>query len=141
MVEINWTVFVQIANFLILLFALNIVLFKPIRRILNQRKAKMAALRDSADATDRHVEEKGQAFTDGIKEARLQGQKQKEAMLKAATDEEKEIVARINAKAQEDMAIVKARIEKDTEAVRSALEKEVDIFAGAITQKILGRAA
>ena len=141
MVEINWTILLQIANFLVLIFVLNIVLYKPIRSILRQRREKMQGLENGALSAGQQAEERNQAYTDGIKEARLKGQKEKEVMMKAAAEEEQAMVAKINAKAQQDLAAVKEKIAKDTDAVRIALEKEVDIFANAITQKILGRTA
>jgi F-type H+-transporting ATPase subunit b len=141
MVEINGTIFIQIANFIVLIFVLNIVLYKPIRSILRQRKEKMQSLETSAQSTGQQAEERNQAYTDGLKEARLKGQKEKEVLMKAAKDEEQAMVSKINAKAQQELATVKEKIAKDTDAVRSALEKEVDAFASAITQKILGRTA
>ncbi len=141
MVDINWTVWVQIANFLILIFFLNIVCFKPIRKILLARKDKIDGLNSSIDSAGQEVQEKDMAFGQGLKEARSKGQSEKEAMMQAASDEEKVIIAKINDKAREDLAAIKSQIAKDTEAVKSALEKEVDSFADAIMQKILGRAA
>lgn len=132
---------IQIANFLILIFVLNMVLYKPIRNILSQRKEKMQGLEKGAEQTAQQAEEKNQAYSAGIREARAKGQKEKEAMMQAATDEENAIVAKINAKAKEDLSAVKAKIAEETDAVRNSLEKEVDAFADAITQKILGRAA
>ena len=141
MVEINGTIFIQIVNFLVLIFVLNIVLYKPIRSILRQRKEKMQGLETSAQSTGQQAEERNQAYTDGLKEARLKGQKEKEVLMKAAKDEEQAMVSKINAKAQQELATVKEKIAKDTDAVRNALEKEVDAFASAISQKILGRTA
>ena len=141
MVEINGTFLIHIANFLVLIFFLNIVLFKPIRSILRQRKEKMQGIEAIVQSTGQHADERNQAYSDGIKEARAKGQKEKEAHMKAALDEEQAIVAQINAKAQQELAAVKASIAKDADAVRDALAKEIDAFAGAITQKILGRAA
>lgn len=141
MINLDWTILVQIANFLILMYILNIVLYKPIRGMLNQRKAKVDGLEGSVSATTRQIDEKNQAFEEGIKTARAKGQKEKEARLQSALDEEQSIVAEINAKAQKDLAAVKAKITQDTDAVRTVLEKEIDTFADAIAQKILGRAA
>ena len=132
---------IQIANFLFLIFALNMVLYKPIRNILRQRKGKMEGLADGVDAAKQQAEEKNKAFSDGIKSARSKGQEKKEALLQAAAEEEQTIIGKINAKAKEDLATVKAKIAQDTDAVRASLEKEVDTFADAIAQKILGRAA
>jgi F-type H+-transporting ATPase subunit b len=141
MVDINWTVLIQIANFLFLLFVLNIVLYKPIRSIIGQRKAKVQGLEHNISTAGRSIEEKDKAIAESLKEARLEGQNKKAAILLAAQNEEKAIIDRINAKAQEDMATVKAKIIADTDKVRRALEKEVHSFADAITDKILGRAA
>lgn len=141
MVDINWTVWVQIVNFLVLVVILNIVCFKPIRKILLARKEKIDGLNSTIDSTSMEAQEKDKAFGQGLKEARKKGQSEKEALMQAASDEEKAIIARINDKAREDLAAIKEQIAKDTDAVKSALEKEVDSFADAITQKILGRAA
>jgi F-type H+-transporting ATPase subunit b len=141
MIDLNWTVLVQIANFLVLIYILNIVFFKPIRGMLNQRKAKVEGLTGSVDAANHQIEEKDRAFQDGVKAARVKGNKEKEFRLQAALEKEKAIVAEINAKAQKEMEIVKSRIAKDTDAVRATLEKEIDSFADAIAEKILGRAS
>jgi F-type H+-transporting ATPase subunit b len=139
MIDLNWTVLVQIANFLVLIYILNIVLYKPVRGMLNQRKAKVDGLAGSVDATNHQIEEKDRAFQDGVKAARAKGHKEKELRLQIALDKEQAIVAEINAKAQKEMETVKSRIAQDTEAVRATLEKEIDSFADAIAEKILGR--
>ena len=141
MINIDWTILVQIVGFLILIFALNLVLYKPIRSILRQRKTKMEGLTQSIDTTAEEAQNKNQAFDDGIKNARLKGQKEKEAMMEAAAEEERSMIADINAKAKAELERVKTQITKDAEMVKQELEKDVDSFAATITQKILGRAA
>ncbi|MGD8837136.1 MAG: ATP synthase F0 subunit B [Desulfobacteraceae bacterium] len=141
MVDINWTVIPQIINFLVLIFALNIVCYKPIRKILLERKAKVDGLTVNIESATQESEEKDKAFGAGVRQARAKGQKEKEALMLAAAEEEKVIVGKIMDKARDDMAAVKAQIAKETGEVKAALEKEVDAFADAITQKILGRAA
>lgn len=141
MININWTVFVQIANFLVIIFILNMIVYKPIREVLKQRKAKTDGLENNIHAISADAEAKNQNFAGGIKDARLKGQQQKEALLQEALEEEKAIVAQINEKAQKDLAAVKESIARDIQSVQAALEEEVDTFADVITEKILGRAA
>lgn len=141
MVDINWTVFPQIINFLILIFILNIVCYKPIRKILLERKAKVEGLAEGISSATAESEDKDKAFGIGLREARAKGQQEKEAILQEAGKEEQKIVGKIMDKAKEDLAVVKAQIKQETDDVKGALEKEVDSFADAITQKILGRAA
>ena len=141
MVDINLTVIPQIINFLFLIFAMNIVCYKPIRKVLLERKAKVDGLEENISSATKLSDEKDNAFSQGVRDARAKGQKEKEALLNEAGEEEKVIVGKIMDKAKEDMATVKEQITKETEEVKAALEKEVDAFADAITQKILGRAA
>ncbi len=42
----DWTVGIQIINFLIILWILNLILYRPIRNILRQRKEKIDGLED-----------------------------------------------------------------------------------------------
>jgi F-type H+-transporting ATPase subunit b len=136
----DWTLFVQIANFLIIVWVLNIILFRPIRNILIQRKERIASLEQNIETSDKGAKEKDEAFDSGIREARAKGLNEKNALLQEATDQEKEIIDKINQKAQADLAEVRKKIAKDAEAVRASLQKEIDTFANAIGEKILGRA-
>ena len=136
----DWTLFVQIANFLLIVWVLNIVLFKPIRNILIQRKEKVTSLEQNVEASDKEAKEKNEAFDSGIRDARAKGLNEKSVLLNEAADEEREIVDKINQKAQADLAEVREKIAKDAEAVRASLQKEIETFASAIGEKILGRA-
>ncbi len=46
------SLFVQIANFLIIIWALNVILYKPIRKILIQRKEKIVSLEQNIEFID-----------------------------------------------------------------------------------------
>lgn len=140
MVNVDVSLLIQIINFIVLIWVLNLVLYKPIRNILIQRKEKVANLEKGAETSLQDAQAREAAFDQGIKEARAKGMKEKESFLQEAAEEEKRIVGEINAKAQADLAKVRDQIAKDAEAVGAALQKEVDGFAKAIGQKILGRA-
>ncbi|MFC1863408.1 ATPase, partial [Thermodesulfobacteriota bacterium] len=45
----NYSLFIQIANFLVLLFVLNIILYRPIRKILYKRREEMATTKSVAE--------------------------------------------------------------------------------------------
>ncbi len=140
MVSLDYSIIIQIANFLILIWVLNMILYNPIRRILSQRKEKFSGLEQDIDALSKEARQQDKAYDSGVRAARSKGKKQKDAMMEAALAEEKKVLEKINAQAQKDLAEVKNKIAKDADQVRSALQNQVDDFAGAITQKILGRA-
>ena len=139
MIKVDGSLFVQIANFLVLIWLLNIILYKPIRNVLIKRNEKVKGLEQNIDMFKRDAQEREDAFANGLKAARVKGLKEKEALLSTASEEEKSIIAEINQKAQTNLAEVRAKITKDTEAVRKSLQQEIDEFASAIGKKILGR--
>ena len=79
------------------------------------------------------------AFAAGIKEARAKGLNEKEALLQAAAEEEKEIIAKVNEKAQAELADIREKISREAKTAKDALQTKVDEFSRDICQKILGR--
>lgn len=136
----DWTVLIQIANFLFLILVLNLILYRPIRNVLTQRKEKVSGLEKSIEEFQRDTRDKEDDFASGIREARVKGLQEKESLLTLAAEEEKKIITRINEKAQADLTQVREKIAKDAEDVRQSLMQEVDTFAEDIGKKILGRA-
>ncbi len=130
----------QIANFIFAIWVLNLLLYKPIRKILNQRKEKVDGLELSIETSAKDAREKDEAFGAGIKEARSRGVDKKNALVQEAADEEKSIIAGINQKAQAELAQVHEKIKQEAEVARDSLQKEVDSLADQISEKILGRA-
>jgi len=142
MIEVfpDFSLLIQIVNFLFLVFALNIILFKPVRNIISERKTKVSALEESIQGAEQDALDKDAAYQAGIKEARISGLKEKEGLVQEAKDEEQRIVGEINAQVQAELAEVRAKISSEAQTVGAALEAELDSFADAIGQKILGRA-
>ena len=131
---------IQMINFVFLIWVLNILLYRPIRKILAQRKEKIDGLELSIETSDKDALEKDQAFAAGLREARAKGFQEKEALMQQAADEEKKIIAEINSKAQAELADFRDKIIAQANVAREELQNEVDNFADQICQKILGRA-
>jgi F-type H+-transporting ATPase subunit b len=140
MINVNESILIQIVNFLVLIWLLNMVLYRPIRRILAERKEKFAGMEEGIERAVDDVAAKENTYADGIKEARLQGAKEKDALIQEATTEEKQIIQQINEKAAENLAEIRQRVSNEAQAARDSLLKNVDEFASDIGQKILGRA-
>jgi len=141
MIVIDGSVFIQIINFVFLIWILNTVLYIPIRKVLRQRNEKVAGLENNIGTYTRDSREKDASFELGIKDARKRGLKEKDALLQAAADEEKKIIANINEKAQSEIVAIREKIEKDARDVREILQQEIEAFAEEIERKILGRSA
>ena len=140
MVNVDSSLFIQIINFLFLIWALNKVLYKPIRRILSQRNETISGLENGIDKSEHDAVEKDLALKNGIRQARENGLREKEALENEARAEETKIIEKINEKARADLAEIREKIVKEAEDARLALLKEVDGFADDISRRILGRA-
>ena len=139
MLNIDNTLIVQIINFLVLLFILNIILYKPIRKILGRRREEMSAseetISDLLERSSRLAEELEQNTT----AARKDGFKEKEDSKNEGRHEEAKIVQ--NAVDSIGEKITKAREEtaRNMEGLRQSLEKEVSLFSQELAEKVLGR--
>ena len=140
MISVDLSLLIHIIDFLLLIWILNIILYKPIRQILIKRNEKIGGLDQKIKTFLNDAEQKDLAYGAGLKAARAEGLKEKEVFLKDAAEEERNIIEQINQKNQADIAEVQAKIQKDADAAKAALLQEVDAFAETISQKILGRA-
>jgi F-type H+-transporting ATPase subunit b len=140
MIKIDGSVVIQIVNFVFLIWILNIVLYKPIRKVLHQRKEKITGLEKNIETCIRDVNEKDDSISSELRSAKQKGVKELENLLQSAEEEEKKLIKSINKKAAAEMVAIREKIVKDAENVRETLQKEIDSYASEIGQKILGRA-
>lgn len=140
MIKIDGSLFIQIINFLFLIWVLNTILYRPIRAMLLKRKETVTGMEEDIQSLSRYAKEKDNAFISGIKSARSDGSREKEKLIQIAQAEEKKMIADINQKYQADLVVIREKISKEAQEVRAVLMQEVDKFANEIGQKILGRA-
>lgn len=139
-ISLNSSLLIQILNFVVLIIALNAVLYKPIRGILSKRKGVIDSLADSATSAVKKAEESEIKFREDIKTARIQGAQRKNEIIETAAKEEAELLAEIQQESMVKMKEIKNKISSETEAAKASLEKDISVFASQIAEKILGRA-
>ena len=133
------TLWIQIANFLVLLFILNIILYRPVRKILGKRKDEMDSFQemigDFQDKSGRYVKE-----LEGSRiEARNSGFKEKEVLKDQGLEEEKDIVQEASSSSEEKIGKAREEIEERLADVRQSLQAEVEGFSQELAEKMLGR--
>jgi len=140
MISVDYTFFIQMANFIALIFILNAILYKPIRKILIERKKKIQGYEEGIEGLQRDASEKEETFQAKIGEAKTKGFQEKEALKQTGQEEEKQLISEINQKAQAELEAVRGQIAKDAEVARRGLQRDIKVFSAAIAEKILGRA-
>lgn len=138
-ITIDKALLIQLVNFLLLIFILNMLLFKPIREAIKKRERKIQSDQDEIAKLQTEAEDRLKQFQLAIEEAKKEGLAKKEALRKAATEEERSLLAKVHSEVEEELTKVKAGIAKKMQETREKLKEEIKVFASDIAEKILGR--
>lgn len=139
MLSVDLTLLIQIANFLVLLFLLNIFLFKPIRGILAKRNEEESALQESIDSFQSRADESEKGVIEGQSKARKEGVTEKDSLKGQGMEKEQGILQEAASAAEEKIGIAKKDMEAKMADVRKSLEDQVSAFSNELAEKILGR--
>jgi F-type H+-transporting ATPase subunit b len=139
MLNINATLLFQIINFIILIFILDLILFKPLLRLREEREKLTAGKEEESRHQEAQAESMREEYTRKLQEARLQGRMKKELLEKAGTLIEKEMVAKVREEAASILKETKAQIEQEMKKTRESLASQIQLLSSQIAKKILGR--
>jgi F-type H+-transporting ATPase subunit b len=135
----DYTLFLQLANFLFLLFILNIILYRPVRQILGKRKAEVDGLQGSVSELEGNANRFAGELEDGMAKARKAGYQEKESLKNQGLEEEKKLLKEAASASGERMGQARSEMEQKLLEARGVLEKEVSLFSRELAEKILGR--
>lgn len=139
MLEINFTILLQIFTFLLLVFFLNIILFRPIRKVLTRRNEETNSLQTMIDELQNRSEENEKGIEQGMAQARKEGYVEKENFKGQGLKEEKGIIQVASTTVEEKIASARKEMEKKIAEARKGLEGEMTDFSNELAEKILGR--
>lgn len=139
MIELNWTFFVQVLNFLVLMFILNKILYKPILKVLDERDERIVGGREKAKELISESDTILSSYNGKLQVAKIEALGTKNTARKEASDEANVIIAEARGKAEGIISQVQQDMAREIERVKKELEPEVGIMAATIAQQILGR--
>ena len=139
MLDINFTIILQVITFLLLVFFLNIILFRPIRKILAQRNEETDSLQGMIDELQHRAEENEKGIEESMVLARKEGYAEKENFKGQGMEREKGILQEASTKVEEKIGGARKEMEKKISEARKALEGEMSGFSNELAKKILGR--
>lgn len=134
------TIFIQAANFLITVFVLNVLLIKPIREIIKNRKGLMADQMEKIEGFNSNAEKKVADYEAQLFDARKEANGIRNSMKDEGTAEEQKLLAAAGEEASGTIQAARTEIKSQVKGAMEQLTKDVDKFAEAATGKILGKA-
>lgn len=133
------TLWIQVANFLMLLLLMNIFLYRPIRKMLAQRRAETSSLEGSIEDFLTRSGQNEKSIEDGLVLARKEGYMEKEGLRGRGFEAEKELLQKAGAEAGEKIRNAREETEKKMIDVRKTLQDQLAAFSEELAEKILGR--
>ena len=129
----------QMGNFLVAMFLLNLFLFKPIRKILARREAHFSKFRTDIGSLDESTAGRTKELNDLLAAARKQGAKTREELKQEAQAREKDLVEEATAEMEASVAEVREQVRGEIGSAREELRGQVEAFSRQVAEKILGR--
>jgi F-type H+-transporting ATPase subunit b len=139
MIEINYTLFIQMANFLIFLVLMNFVLYRPIRRVVAERKKLISGKQEEIESLETQARAALQEYDKMLQQSRNTGFQKIQELKAAGYEQEKELLHDISEKAAAKVREVREKIKEEIGTARTELKQQVKAFSADLAQKILGR--
>ena len=139
MIQIDWSVGAQLVTFLVLVFLLNMVLFRPIREALKARQARMDAQKSDIDFMETTGQGVDRETKDKLAAARREGVEARESLKQKGSEAEAALLEEIKREVNQEWSQVEERIKSDVARARKSLQTQTQSFAQTLASKILGR--
>jgi len=140
MIDLDYTFFVQLVNFLVILTVLNLILFRPIRGIIKKRAEVMNEKLVSIESFTADAEAKLEDYKTSLSGARVEAQQIRMDLKAQGSEAEAEVLSQAGTEAAEKVAAARKEIESQKQAALKALRGEVAGYAKSVAGKVLSKA-
>lgn len=139
MIELNLAFVIQVINFGILAIMLNFLLFRPVRKVLADRRLVIESAREKTVTVDHEVQKKMALYESRLQQAKAEASQARAEALKQAHDEESALLERARLEAVWSLEKIREQVATEADDARGALRKSAQTLSGDICEKILGR--
>ena len=139
MINLDITFIIQIVNFLLLMLVLNVLLYKPVRKILADRAAEIAGGHEKAAEVDKDVQDKMAQYETRLREAKIKASEERGVLKKAALAEESVLLENARKDATDSVNALKGKVAKEAAEAREYLKEQTRSLSLEICEKVLGR--
>jgi F-type H+-transporting ATPase subunit b len=135
--SVLWVIFFV----LVLATILNVLLFKPLMRVMNARAVAVASARQLAEEAAARARAASDEFETRTREARAEVYRQMEDARRQALDRRSALLAETRQQAEASIAEASTRLRADADEARARLDRDAESLATTIVERVLGRRA
>ena len=139
MVELNYTIWIQMVNFILLIFVLNFLLYKPVLRIIEKRNKKIEESDEKVKSLNETIEHDMAEYEGKIRQARAEAALQRDEVEEEGSKQGKAIMGKVRDEISEKLGDFKAKLQNETNKARVVLQDQTRTIATEISEKVLER--
>ena len=139
MVSLDYSLGIQIINFLLLIFILNLLLFKPILGLIEKRKKQFEESETEIKRLQTTVEEKMTAYEEKLRQAKAAAIEQKNEIIRQGAEEARAVTDAVRAEIPGMMERFQTKMAVEIDAANKILADHSRQLSVEIAEKILGR--
>lgn len=136
--DFNYTLLIQLANFLITLVVLNFLLIKPIREQIKQRKRLTDGFLNDISVFTSLAEEKLTSYASELDKARQEAAATRDTQKNEGRSSEQTILQNAQQQAQQSLKESREKISAQVHAVEAELSGKIPAYAELVVSKVLG---
>lgn len=138
-IDLDGTVFVQLAMFTIAFVVLYALVFKPMVALLEAREEAIDGARDEAKRLEVEVKEKQASFENELRKVRGASGEERDRLRAQGQDLERKLLETVRAETQATLDTAKAQLDVEAQTARQRLDASRGDLAREIASKVLGR--
>ena len=139
LISINETLIIQVISFLIFLFIINRIMFRPLRKVMNERETHVENVQKDIVKAENQFEDLAAQIEEQENAVRNEAFKQREQLEAAGSQQAAEIIA----STREEISALRAEAQKEVDsqisAARKHVQKESEDLAKHIIEAVLYR--
>ncbi|HQH17855.1 MAG TPA: ATP synthase F0 subunit B [Smithella sp.] len=135
----DYTLLVMMAIFIIFMFILNALLYKPILSIIDRRKKQLEESENEIRLFDENAEKKVAEYEEKLKQAKLKASEAKKEVIQEGANQAKNIIDAVRNEIPVMAREFQQKMDKEVEKAKAVLDGNSRQLSLEIAQKILGR--
>jgi F-type H+-transporting ATPase subunit b len=138
-VSLDYSLAIQIINFLLLIAILNLILYKPLLGMIDRRKKHLDDSQAEIERLQETTEQKMAIYEEKLSQSKTAALEQKNEIISRGAEEAKAIIDAVRAEIPGLMGQFHVRMEQEIGVARKILTDHSQRLSVEIAEKVLGR--
>jgi F-type H+-transporting ATPase subunit b len=138
-ISIDYTLLIQMGNFLLLMLILNLLLYKPILGIIDKRKKQLQDTEEEIKRLNQSVEERMADSEARLRQAKIDAVEKKQEIIKEGAERAKSIIDAAKGEIPGMMEKFHGEMNREVDEARRTLTNQSQKISVEIAEKLLGR--